>query len=88
MVNTKSWQWTGDGLDLFLGHVSGLPWMRGDWVVKKPEMISVALQLLEQLPKKSALSAEQVSEIQFSELDGFLLTLVKSGQQIRFGTDD
>lgn len=69
-------------------RLPGLPWMRGDWVVKKPEMISVALQLLEQLPKKSALSAEQVSEIQFSELDGFLLTLVKSGQQIRFGTDD
>ncbi len=72
-------------------RLPGLPWLRGDWVTKKPELLTVALKLLDQLdqlPKKNLLSSEQISEIQFSELDGFLLTLIKSGQQIRFGIED
>ncbi|MEY4617277.1 MAG: hypothetical protein RJB66_2237 [Pseudomonadota bacterium] len=65
-----------------------LPWLKGDWVTQKPIMKEGVLSLLKQLPDKGPMSAQQVSEIQFNDIDGFLLTLVKSAQQVRFGSDN
>lgn len=84
-ILTADGNWLGP---LAWSRLPGLPWVRGDWIVQKPELKSEALLLLEQLPKKGPLSVEQISEIRFSELDGFLITLIKSGQQIRFGMDN
>lgn len=69
-------------------RLPGLPWLKGDWVNKKPETKEGVLNLLKQLPKKGPMTAAQISEIQFNDFDGFLLTIVKSGQQIRFGSDN
>lgn len=65
-----------------------LPWLKGEWVRQKPAMKEGVLTLLDQLPDKGPMSAEQISEIQFNDIDGFLLTLVKSAQQVRFGSDN
>ena len=65
-----------------------LPWARGDWIIKTPVLKATMLNLFQQLPATGALALDQISEVQFSEMDGFLLTLLKSGQQIRFGYDN
>ncbi len=65
-----------------------LPWVKGRWVEKNDLMTKQLMSLLDQLPEKGLFSKEQISEVQFNDLDGFLLTLIKSGQQIRFGTEN
>jgi cell division protein FtsQ len=69
-------------------NLPGLPWLRGDWIEKDLKTKESVLNLLGQIPQQGPLAANQISEIQFTELDGFLLTLIKSGQQILFGNDN
>lgn len=64
-----------------------LPWVKGNWV-EKNSMKSKLMELLDHLPASGTFAKEQISEVQFNDLDGFLLTLTKSGQQIRFGTEN
>ena len=64
-----------------------MPWVRGNWVDRKSELQTKVIDLLNQLPSKGLLTPDQISEIQFNDEDGFLITLIKTGQQIRFGTD-
>jgi cell division protein FtsQ len=78
-------QWLGP---LRWSRLPELPWIKGDWVQRKPEAQNNLLNLLQQLPAEGLMTFSHISEIQFNEIDGFLLTLIKSGQQIRFGTDN
>lgn len=65
-----------------------LPWIKGQWIQKQQRGVEGTLKLLERLPASGPLSIDQVSEIQFNDLDGFLVTLIKTGQQIRFGSEN
>lgn len=69
-------------------RLPGLPWVRGEWIIKFPDLKENLLSLLQQLPQKGTLALDQISDIQFNQLDGFLVTMLKSGQQVRFGTDN
>jgi cell division protein FtsQ len=78
-------QWVGP---IKWSHLPSLPWAKGDWINKKSDTKSNLLILLAQLPSTGPLAMDQISEIQYNDLDGFLLTLVKTGQQIRFGFEN
>ena len=82
---TEDGQWLGPTK---WSKLPRLPWIKGEWINKRPAMKEGVLGLLRQLPDKGPMSSTQISEIQFNELDGFLLTLVKSAQQIRFGSEN
>lgn len=84
-VLTKKGEWLGP---LVWSKLPNLPWVRGEWLQKREGMTEKLLLMLGQLPDTGPLSPSKISEINFNDADGFLLTLVKSGQQIRFGFDD
>jgi len=83
-ILTEQKKWIGP---VNWSRLPNLPWIRGSWIERKPELISKVIELLNQIPLKGSLTPEQISEIQYNDIDGFLITLVKTGQQIRFGTD-
>lgn len=83
-ILTERGKWLGP---VSWSRLPSLPWVRGNWVDRKSNLQTKIIDLLNQLPSKGLLTPEQISEIQFSEVDGFLITLIKTGQQIRFGTD-
>jgi len=84
-ILTEEGRWLGP---LYWSRLPSLPWLRGHWVDHKPELITKVLELLGQLPDKGVLTPAQISEIQYNDIDGFLITLLKTGQQIRFGIEN
>lgn len=83
-ILTERGKWVGP---VNWSRLPSLPWVRGNWVDRKSELQTKVIDLLNQLPTKGLLTPDQISEIQFNDVDGFLITLIKTGQQIRFGTD-
>lgn len=84
-ILTEEGRWLGP---LYWSRLPNLPWLRGNWVDRKPELQLKALELLRQLPERGTLTPAQISEIQYNDIDGFLVTLLKTGQQIRFGIEN
>lgn len=78
-------QWMGP---IKWSRLPGLPWLKGEWPIKNEPLVGTLITLLNRLPQNGPLTSRQISEISFNELDGFLLTLIKTGQQIRFGIDN
>lgn len=83
-ILTERGKWIGP---VSWSRLPSLPWVRGNWVDRKPDLQIKVIDLLNQLPTKGLLTPDQISEIQYNDVDGFLITLIKTGQQIRFGTD-
>lgn len=65
-----------------------LPWLRGSWIEKRPELLKEVLGLLNGLPAKGGVTFSRIAEVNYNDLDGFILTLVQTGQQIVFGQSD
>ncbi len=84
-IMTEEGKWLGP---MSWARLPSLPWLSGNWLQKKPFLVQKLLSLLNALPEKSSLSETEISEIGYNELDGFLLTLKQSGQQILFGFDN
>jgi cell division septal protein FtsQ len=83
-ILTEQKKWLGP---VNWSRLPSLPWVRGNWIDRKPELQTKVIELLNRLPQKGTLTPEQISEIQFNDVDGFLVTLTKTGQQIRFGME-
>lgn len=83
-ILTENAKWIGP---MSWSRLPNLPWVRGRWIDRKPELQTKVIEFLNQLPSKGLLTSEQISEIQFNDVDGFGVTLIKTGQQIRFGLD-
>lgn len=84
-ILTEDGHWIGP---MKWSRLPRLPWLKGEWINKKSVTKEGVLSLLSKLPAKGPMAPDQISEIQFNDIDGFLVTLVKSAQQIRFGSDN
>jgi cell division protein FtsQ len=61
--------------------------LRGDIFQKNPELRKKAVDVLENIPSEGSFSRAQISEISYKEKEGFWVTLVRSGIEVRLGQD-
>ncbi len=61
--------------------------LNGDVFVDRPELRTKAIQILDEIPDKGIFSPTNISEIKYENKEGFWLSLVKSGIQVKIGED-
>jgi cell division protein FtsQ len=61
--------------------------LRGENFEKKSDLRKSAIELINELPPSGTFSQKTVSEIRFDSKDGFWLTLIKDGIQVKMGRD-
>ena len=61
--------------------------LNGDVFVDRPDLRSKAIQILDDIPDKGIFSPTNISEIKYETKEGFWLSLVKSGIQVKMGED-
>lgn len=61
--------------------------LNGDVFFERPDLRIKAIQILEDIPDKGILSPSHISEVKYESKDGFWLSLVKSGIQVKMGDD-
>lgn len=61
--------------------------LRGEVFEKKPELRKSAIQVIDQIPYEGAFSQKTISEIRYDEKDGFWMTMIKDGIQVKLGHD-
>ncbi len=59
----------------------------GDVFIKKPELRKKAVQVIDDIPAEGSFSKKTISEIRYDKQDGFWMTLVKTGIQVKIGED-
>ena len=61
--------------------------LNGEIFFEKPQLRSKVIQMFEEIPDKGVFSPQNISEIKYDSKDGFWISLVKSGIQIKMGED-
>lgn len=61
--------------------------VEGDAFLKKTELRKKAVDVLEQIPKEGSFSKKTISEIRYDNKEGFWMTLIKTGVQVKMGED-
>lgn len=61
--------------------------LSGDVFIDRPELRSKAIQILDEIPDKGIFSPTNISEIKYETKEGFWLSLVKTGIQVKMGED-
>jgi len=59
----------------------------GEVFVKKPELRKKAVEVLEEIPAQGSFSRKTISEIRFDQKEGFWMTMIKTGIQVKMGSD-
>lgn len=61
--------------------------VEGDTFLKKVELRKKAVEVIEQIPAEGAFSKKTISEIRHDEKEGFWMTMIKTGIQVKMGED-
>ncbi|HEY1080413.1 MAG TPA: cell division protein FtsQ/DivIB, partial [Bdellovibrio sp.] len=61
--------------------------VEGEVFLKKPELRKKAVEVLEQIPSEGSFSKKTISEIRYDSKEGFWMTLIKTGVQVKMGED-
>lgn len=61
--------------------------LEGETFVKKAELRKKAVDVIEQIPVEGAFSKKTISEIRYDNREGFWMTLIKTGVQVKMGED-
>lgn len=64
-----------------------LPLLVGDDFYKKPELRKKSVDLVDEIPKQGAFSQQSISEIRYDQKDGFWMTLINQGIQVKIGEE-
>lgn len=59
----------------------------GEAFLKKAELRKKAVDVLEQIPAQGSFSKKTISEIRYDNQDGFWMTMIKTGIQVKMGED-
>ncbi len=59
----------------------------GEVFLKKTELRKKAVELMEDVPAEGSFSRKTISEIRYDHQEGFWMTLIKSGIQVKIGED-
>jgi cell division protein FtsQ len=59
----------------------------GDAFAKKKELRKKAVDVVEQLPANGSFSRKTISEVRYDNKEGFWMTLIKTGTQVKIGED-
>lgn len=59
----------------------------GDVFLKKTALRKKAVDVLDQIPKEGSFSKKTISEIRYDSKEGFWMTLIKTGVQVKMGED-
>lgn len=61
--------------------------LEGDSFMKKAELRKKAVDLVEQIPAEGSFSRKTISEIRYDNKEGFWMTMIKTGIQVKMGED-
>ncbi|WII72829.1 FtsQ-type POTRA domain-containing protein [Bdellovibrio sp. 22V] len=61
--------------------------LEGESFVKKTELRKKAVEVIEQIPAEGSFSKKTISEIRYDNKEGFWMTLIKTGIQVKMGED-
>lgn len=61
--------------------------LNGEVFFENPQLRLKVIEMLDEIPEKGPLSPENISEIKYEAKDGFWISLVKSGIQVKMGDD-
>ncbi|MGZ3773506.1 MAG: cell division protein FtsQ/DivIB [Pseudobdellovibrionaceae bacterium] len=61
--------------------------VEGDVFLKKSELRKKAVDVIEQIPVDGAFSKKTISEIRHDDKEGFWMTMIKTGIQVKIGED-
>lgn len=61
--------------------------LEGDAFLKKAELRKKAVEVIEQIPSEGAFSKKTISEIRHDDKEGFWMTMIKTGIQVKMGED-
>ncbi|MGE3757834.1 MAG: cell division protein FtsQ/DivIB [Pseudobdellovibrionaceae bacterium] len=64
------------------------PLLMGENFKTNPELRMKVLDFLKELPRSGPFAERQISEIRFSEKEGFLVSLVENGLQVKMGENN
>ena len=59
----------------------------GDVFAKKKELRKKAVDVIEQIPANGSFSRKTISEVRYDNKEGFWMTLIKTGTQVKIGED-
>lgn len=59
----------------------------GEVFLKKAELRKKAVDVIEQIPDEGSFSKKTISEIRYDNQDGFWMTMIKTGVQVKLGED-
>ncbi|WP_413560002.1 cell division protein FtsQ/DivIB [Bdellovibrio sp. HCB209] len=59
----------------------------GDAFSKKKELRKKAVDVIEQIPAQGSFSRKTISEVRYDNKEGFWMTLIKTGTQVKIGED-
>ncbi|WP_413586441.1 cell division protein FtsQ/DivIB [Bdellovibrio sp. HCB274] len=59
----------------------------GDAFGKKQELRKKAIDVIEQIPAQGSFSRKTISEVRYDNKEGFWMTLIKTGTQVKIGED-
>ena len=78
----------GEALDpIEIKQVPDVAVLVGEVFEKRKELRKKAIQVVEEIPYEGSFSQKTISEIHFDEKDGFWMTLIKNGIQVKLGQD-
>lgn len=61
--------------------------LEGDDFSKKPELRKKAVDVIEQVPAEGSFSKKTISEIRYDSKEGFWMTMIKTGIQVKIGEE-
>lgn len=61
--------------------------LEGEIFSKKPELRKKAVEVIDQIPAEGSFSKKTISEIHYDNNDGFWMTMIKTGIQVKLGSD-
>ncbi|WP_413612576.1 cell division protein FtsQ/DivIB [Bdellovibrio sp. HCB-110] len=61
--------------------------LEGETFLKKTELRKKAVDVIEQIPAEGSFSKKTISEIRYDGKEGFWMTLIKTGVQVKMGED-
>lgn len=61
--------------------------LEGDTFLKRTQLRKKAVEVIEQIPQDGAFSKKTISEIRHDDKEGFWMTMIKTGIQVKMGED-
>ncbi|UYL09955.1 FtsQ-type POTRA domain-containing protein [Bdellovibrio sp. SKB1291214] len=79
---------SGDFLDpIEAKEAPDLAILDGDAFAKKKDLRKKAVDVIEQIPTNGSFSRKTISEVRYDNKEGFWMTLIKTGTQVKIGED-